>query len=846
MDLPMQAMPVLSQMGNIPLMALPDGNKRRYILGGLAIFLLLTWFFGPRIAAPFIQRKLQAMVSEHLHAQLTMESFRYDFPMGIRATNARLVAPGPDGRPLELMSVANLELALAKVPWGSGPLVIEKIIAKNPSFNFIREIGGLREDGQPRDEAELLGKHVVKKKADEAKEKPPAGQYKPSDYFRLRFLSIEDGAVTFQTREKGAAPGAPMAPPVVWKGMNVEIKAAPTSGAEYGWELAANSNWLATANARGKVDVDAATLDVEKFILSVKVDPGRVAEGLPPQLQAFFKRVPVQGGVTLSGQAHVPVKNMDASVYEASVDVGGTIDSLPEVGGRVDRAVAKFKISNAGPDSDGGQRAAVTIVLIDLSSGDTSLRVEKGEAMVDWHKQHWSVKELLVKVEAGKERKALPGPLAKLVEKTDLAGRLELTLAGSGPLKPADDQPYHEQLEFDGLAYVRGVSFKPPKFGTSFTKVSGAVKLNRKAIAIENTRGQYGEDEYFLTSARIPLEGIAQEIQIREVTGSAELSGKMVDYPHPLSKIMEETHARGTWYASGNFTRKTRPAPGEKPEFWFDIKADGKAGGLLTKYRIPLHDVKMEIALNTRGAEFRNGEAKCLGGELKAEGIFRRGDEEKGEPPAYEGKGWVRGVDLKTLKELLADEGKYFPKLSGIGNANLTFSGIGKTDKQPDAWMGFIAAGKVDVFEGTFWNVSVVEEVVGGTRTQADSLTVGQARGDFEIKEKVLTLQNASLSAPLLGVQGNGTIGFNGALDLRLVAAPLADWKDQMKSMRIPVVSDVAGELLGGLQGIIQGATRTLLYEFKVTGTVAQRKVEAVPAPVLTEGIARWIRDSAK
>jgi len=52
--------------------------------------------------------------------------------------------------------------------------------------------------------------------------------------------------------------------------------------------------------------------------------------------------------------------------------------------------------------------------------------------------------------------------------------------------------------------------------------------------------------------------------------------------------------------------------------------------------------------------------------------------------------------------------------------------------------------------------------------------------------------------------------------------------------------------VLGGLQKVINGATSTLLYEFKITGTTKDRKVETVPAPALTEGVAKWIRESTK
>jgi hypothetical protein len=72
-----------------------------------------------------------------------------------------------------------------------------------------------------------------------------------------------------------------------------------------------------------------------------------------------------------------------------------------------------------------------------------------------------------------------------------------------------------------------------------------------------------------------------------------------------------------------------------------------------------------------------------------------------------------------------------------------------------------------------------------------------------------------------------------------VVAAPLADWKEQMKRTRIPIVSDIAGEVLGGLQKMVNTATKTLLYEFHVTGTTQRPKIEAIPAPVLTEGMAK-------
>jgi hypothetical protein len=75
-------------------------------------------------------------------------------------------------------------------------------------------------------------------------------------------------------------------------------------------------------------------------------------------------------------------------------------------------------------------------------------------------------------------------------------------------------------------------------------------------------------------------------------------------------------------------------------------------------------------------------------------------------------------------------------------------------------------------------------------------------------------------------------------LDLRVVAAPLADWRENLKSTKIPIVSNVAGALAGGLQKMLNVATGVLLYEFRVQGSVDRVELVAVPTPVLTDSAA--------
>ena len=87
-------------------------------------------------------------------------------------------------------------------------------------------------------------------------------------------------------------------------------------------------------------------------------------------------------------------------------------------------------------------------------------------------------------------------------------------------------------------------------------------------------------------------------------------------------------------------------------------------------------------------------------------------------------------------------------------------------------------------------------------------------------------------------MQGSGAIGLDKQLDLNIVAAPLGDWRDKLKQTHVPIVSDVAGEVAGALQKVVNGATSHLLYEFRITGTTGQPSVATVPVPALTDSAA--------
>src|SRR5689334_20564114 len=97
---------------------LPRSRRRRWLLGivvGVGLLLLLA----PRLAAPYVQAKLQAMIASKIDAELQMGSLAYVPPFGVSVRDAKLIAHDPTkgGRQFEVLKVAKLELPGQAAVW---------------------------------------------------------------------------------------------------------------------------------------------------------------------------------------------------------------------------------------------------------------------------------------------------------------------------------------------------------------------------------------------------------------------------------------------------------------------------------------------------------------------------------------------------------------------------------------------------------------------------------------------------------------------------------------------------------------------------------------------------------
>jgi AsmA-like protein len=219
--------------------------------------------------------------------------------------------------------------------------------------------------------------------------------------------------------------------------------------------------------------------------------------------------------------------------------------------------------------------------------------------------------------------------------------------------------------------------------------------------------------------------------------------------------------------------------------------------------------------------------ANSLGGQTWAAGQIV-----PGKPLLYNGKIDVRDADMAALAQHLPVSDAVRQRLTGTAGVSIHVAGAGKGGEKSPA-QTLIADGEWEILHGDFWSVPAVKNVASHVR-KPEELGTGDAAGVFHVENNKITLDSAAINSPLLGLQGHGTVGFDKTLDLTVVAAPLGDWRDRMKQTGVPLVGDV----MGGVQQLMNAAQGTLLYQYKVTGSVSHPQEALIPVPVVTQPVA--------
>jgi hypothetical protein len=823
---------------------LPRSRRGKWLLGILAGVLLLV-LLTPRLAAPYEQRKLQAMIASKVDAELRMGSLSYLPPFGVSIRDARLIAHDrtKGGQELEVLKIARLELRLARIPFGTGPLVIKQVEIRDPELHLV-----FTDEG-------LLGKVTFARPRESPPPPPPTEpqpttpQTKLSDMFELRHLELSGGKVIVEDRRRSDSV------PMVWSDLSLNTETSQTSKSGYRFELKGDHTGVASLTANGSFDLDEPRLTAEQFSLNVATDPTQPTSGLPANVQDVLRRFQVAGKVGISGHADVPIGDWHGVTFDVRAEVSEASAKLAKPNGALEHLVSVIHCRSIQPDKAGRPTGVeFTVEKFDARGGPSRVALSGTPVLsFDRAKDQWSLKDLDGTIDFGDGRS--PTPL-------QLAGRIDFKADGSGPISKRSTQTRFESAVYHATIRPNAFRVQPPKWALPLENVgtsSTEIEIHPGIVVVKNLSGRYGQDEMFVRRARMPLPArlgdLKNSVAVEEIAGRINFNRPGAPYPGKFGKVIASLQPAGLFeIGGGSFWRVNRvppaddgtpPAKPRKSDWYFGISTDGGSIRFAKASNLTLENIHGDATVSPMLIDISRLECSILGGSATATGkILPK------KPFTIEnGRVAVRDLDLAQLAHKLRPDNPS-ERLVGRGFLNAAFAGSTLKEAQLKPDVALTGRGEFEVIQGDFWTLPVLGEIAsaagkdgrrGAASGPANSIgTVGEAAGTFHFDGGKVVLDNAAVSSPALGLIGSGTVGFaeDKSLDVRVVAAPLGDWRERIKQTKIPIIRDVVGEVVGGVQRLVNTATSTLLYEFRVSGTLKQPKVDTVPTPVLTEPAA--------
>jgi hypothetical protein len=769
------------------------GIRWRSIFVGIAIAAVVLFFVTPPLLRRIVQHRLQALASDKLNARLEIGSLDYRYPYGVDVRDAALVTQTPQGESLTLLEIPRLRLELAKLPFARGPLVIERLEIAEPSIHLIRTANG------------LVGSKTLVRENPQA-ESESEQRSKLSDILRLTRFVVHGGSITYEDR---TAPGTV---PVVWKDLNVDLNIKPESAGNYAYHLKVNNAPLATLEANGSANIDDLTLQLEKCALTVAVDPDATESPLPAAIQRPLHDWRARGQIALDLSAQVPLRHPADGVFQCDLGLSNASARVPGWQMPLDKLLLKMEFSRGSQAS-----ASARIDVLEADAQGARLRIDDAVSTVDPATGAWQIKLANGHLDAPTSLSTLPADVREEIDKLHLTGSLDFALDASGP------SAGHDLTHCSGTLalHPRNLTLCPPGF---FEPIGGLVDttltLADGTVLVQELRGASGDNLLYVRQAKVGLADWPRLVRITDAAGCLTF-GPARAYPPLIANDLAAVQPVGPYFFDGDVAVDLSQ-PRKTLDYHLTVHTN-RGRITLGPSGVPLTDIDTMISLTPAGATVEKLNASLLEGSCSATGNVKFA---AGFP--YAAKLECRDVDLKELAGYLGQPGDQPTRLSGRAMLTADVSGVIPPSGTP-AYQGLSGSGEFEIRHGDFWEIPVMKSIAGAF--SKDSLTVGEAAGQFVIGDHKIHFNRAVANSPLLGVEGSGDLGFDQTLNFKGVADPFGSWGE-----RVGAPGPLA-TILGTVQRTINVATSTALYQIVVTGTTSAPKTTAVPAPVVTHGV---------
>ncbi len=241
-------------------------------------------------------------------------------------------------------------------------------------------------------------------------------------------------------------------------------------------------------------------------------------------------------------------------------------------------------------------------------------------------------------------------------------------------------------------------------------------------------------------------------------------------------------------------------------------------------------EIKLTSTINvtSEALTLRPSRLAGFGGETQFEGgyVLRKGDASL--------RAKMLGLSLASIKVFITPDTEKQMKGQVSGDLALTL--------QNNDWRSVSGSGLMRIRDGEFAKVPVLSEVTSLLRIGQGLFVAESAWADFQVEQQKLIFRKIGTSTNVIRIRGEGEMGFDEQLDLRLYVIGSGDWGKSVQSTGIPVISDVGGALFGGAQGLIRGVT-TQFTAVRVTGSIDKPRITPNPAPVITDPIKKLFEE---